>query len=122
MRRPNNSTIWDAPIALRATPGVAEKAVDLAVDSTGLLHFVWVDKRSGTHVYYGRMDPTGPQILEEVQVTANADNFQRATLVLDRDDRPYLLFDSEDNLTNSGDIWFVAPLAPSSVRDWNDYE
>lgn len=119
MRRPAGSSSFDNPILLKGAAGVLEKAVDLEVDATGLIHFAWIDNRSGTHVYYGVYDPIADQLDEEVQVTEDSLAYERVTLALDETENVFLLFDSSS--VSSGDVWFARSQSASSVRNWSLY-
>jgi len=121
MKRPFGSSSFESPITLHNTLGVIEQAVDAEVDSSGNLHVVWIDERSGRHIYYGVFDPAVPGFTDELQVTTSPDTYRRVTIQLGDSDRPHILYDVEHSST-SGDVWFVAPQEPAAATQWNQYE
>jgi hypothetical protein len=117
MRRRTGEVGFDAPIALKAT-AAAEYSADLAVDSTGILHLVWIDERSGRHIYYGRFSADGA-LIEEVLLTTEVANWERPILVLDGSDRPFVVF--ERRALTTGDLYFTQLDAPLAVSGWSLY-
>ncbi len=115
------SSTFGSPIPLAANSGYEETAPDIEIDADGIAHIVWIDERSGRHVYYGQFDPDSSTMIEEEQLTASAGNWERPTITLDADGKAYILF--EENIDGStGDIWFTYESEPTAVGGWQNYE
>ncbi|MCA9438339.1 MAG: hypothetical protein KC978_21315, partial [Candidatus Omnitrophica bacterium] len=105
------------------TDSAREYGPDIEIDSKGFVHLVWVDERSGTHVYHGIFEPENLTLLSEVKLTETDGNWERPSILLDDRDQVYVLWEEEIGF-NSGAIWFSTDAAePSSrVGNWNLYD
>ncbi len=99
----------------------ASQAASLAVDSAGVVHVAWQDKRSGSghfRTYYSESDGSGGFITSvRVDNTTTADCYHPFVTV-DPNDVPSLVWD--DNRNSNEDIFYdtpqnVPPLAPDLV-------
>lgn len=100
-----------------------EYSVDHAVDSIGKVHVVWVDERSGRHVYYGRYNPTTTTLEYETRVTTSAGNWIRPAILV-QGSNIYVVYEQDTNPLNAGDLWFTTTFEPNAADAayWREYE
>ena len=120
-RRPAGQSGFDTAVTLLNGPA-REYAPDIEIDSKGFLHLVWVDERSGTHIYHGIFDPGTLVLLQEDRLTATPGNWARPSLALDSRDQVYVLWEEEIDST-SGAIWFSTNATEPTlgVENWDLY-
>lgn len=102
---------FGAPIPVTSDPG-RQYAPDLEVDSAGMVHLAWLDRRGGQrHIYYGVFDPNLGALAFEVQVTTESAEWDRPALSLNGDGDVFLLFERNAGPA-AGDLWFATTIAP----------
>ena len=121
LRRRAGEPNFDLPFTIAGSTA-RDYAPDCEIDADGLVHLVWVDERSGTHVYYGVFDPDLPGLVESFPLTETSGPWARPSIALDTRGEVYVLW--EENISISeGDLWFAttAQPIPSSVQGWKLY-
>lgn len=127
VRRRNGQATFDAPVP--ATAGTADQNADLAIDSEGRLHLVWIGDAgfSSGYVRYAMLSSDGQSVLRQDTVTAVSGAWAAPCIQLDSDDVPYIVFceGNSDLLGEQGDIWFVRGIsqqaAPGTPSAWLIY-
>ncbi len=122
LRKRAGQPTFDAAINAKAT-SAREYLPDHEIDASGLVHLVWIDERSGRHVYYGVYDPLAGMLTEEVRITESSANWSRPTLALGAGGEVYVLFEKDVNI-NVGEIWFATTfqLNATDPAIWGLYE
>ncbi|MBN1865916.1 hypothetical protein JW916_01370 [Candidatus Sumerlaeota bacterium] len=123
LRKRAGQSAFDAPIEISETVS-RQYAPDIAVDSDGVVHLVWIDRRAGRQVYYGRYSPTAGRLVEEIPLTPETGSWERPTLAISERGRIAVLFE-ENTGTLTGDIWFVRDIPPPaavSMDRWMRYD
>ncbi len=122
LRKPAGQGSFNSPIYV-TSGAVRHYSEDLAVDVSGRAHLVWIDERSGRHVYYGVYDPSLPGLTTEYPLTPVSGSWIRPTLMLDSAGDVYVLFEQNTSLV-AGDIWFTTTAQINAVDSamWNGYE
>jgi len=121
LRKPAGNSAFDPPVVI-ADDSARQFAPDHAIDDGGHVHLVWVDQRSGTHIYYGLYDPMSGQLDLEMQLTATSGPWERPSIHRDYDGKIYVLWEENTSLSE-GNIWFTTTaLSPTSNQNWNLYD
>ena len=95
---------------------------DAKVDSLGLLHVAWADRRGGTAaVFYGVFDPDRAVLLSESKISEGSDDSIRPCVALNESGRVYIAW--LDYRHGNGQIYFRTnqQLSRASVQ-WNQYQ
>jgi len=78
---------------------------DAKVDSLGLLHVVWTDRRGGNGaIFYGVFDPDRQILLSESKISEGSDDSVRPCIALSERRRAYLAW--TDYRHGNGQIYF----------------
>lgn len=112
---------FDAPITIAAN-AARQYAPTIAFDAAGIVHLAWVDRRSGTQVYYGRFDPATSTLLEEQAITTTSASYSRPAIVIDPAGVACILYEVQAGGDPGGDLWFVRGAAPTHCTVWSDYK
>lgn len=108
---------------LDLTPdGLRQISPDLTIDSSGLVHLVWIDEAEGNHLIYARYNPTSGQIEEEFPLTTQEGYWIRPSIETDQFGNLYVVWE-EDLSVSEGAIWFTTTRTtdPTGVLRWVDY-
>jgi hypothetical protein len=103
------------PVVVATSAAGRQRNPDLKIDAGGRVHLVWVDTRSGQHVYYGVYDPAVSGLVVEKAVTTRSADWARPGLVLDSLGTPGILFEERLNSTDGGAIWYTEAISRTSV-------
>lgn len=105
-----------------ADDGLRQYHPDLAIDSEGLVHLVWIDEAEGDQILYARYNPSTSQIEEKYPLTNQEAYWMRPSIEADAFGNLYVVWE-EDISASEGDIWFATTRTsdPSAVRSWMDY-
>ncbi|MBI1783823.1 hypothetical protein HYR69_01645 [Candidatus Sumerlaeota bacterium] len=120
LRKRSGQPAFDGPFNVKATTA-REYFPDHEIDSSGKVHLVWIDERSGRHVYYGVFNPAIPTLVEEIQVTQTSGQWIRPTIALGAAGEIYILFEKDTGI-NTGEIWFATTAVQNAVAGWTEYE
>lgn len=122
LRRRAGQPTFDAPFAVKSS-AAREYSVDHAIDASGKLHLVWVDERSGRHIYYGRYNPATTTLETEVRITLATGSWIRPAILLRGSDL-YVIYEQDTNPLNAGDLWFTTTFEPNAIEvdAWRNYE
>jgi hypothetical protein len=97
---------FGAAIAITNHPATQRQA-DVAADSTGRLHFVWVDERDGLQrVFHRTFDPGSGLLGAETILTASSSNWARPVVAINGEDQLAVVAE-EDLGTAQGRLWWV---------------
>lgn len=117
---PGEST-FGAPTVVVASSGMTTNQPTIRIDGDGVVHVVYRQLASQTHLHYLTYDPVSEEISPAVQLTSTSSNWTHPSLLLDGNDNPWLLFE-EDFGTSNGRIWLARPDVVTSVDDWMIYK
>ncbi|MCX8037959.1 MAG: hypothetical protein N3D11_13095 [Candidatus Sumerlaeia bacterium] len=83
---------FDPPVKVTSVQS-NQKHADLKTDSTGMLHLVWVDERTGrAEVFYGRFNPTTKTLVEEIKVSTGPSDSARPCIALGPNNRIHIVW------------------------------
>ncbi|OPZ15775.1 MAG: hypothetical protein BWZ10_01674 [candidate division BRC1 bacterium ADurb.BinA364] len=126
-----NVTLWRRPAGqpdfagpYRVSPLPARQfAPDVEIDSQGRAHVVWVDKRAGTHVYYGIFDAAAGETVLEVRISETSGSYFRPSLALDSQGRAHVLYEESVSAIppERSDLWFATTAPKTAARGWMRY-
>lgn len=124
-RRADGAAGFDSP-RYPVSVTTRQTHADMAVGPQGWIHLVWVDYRSGRHIYYGIYDPQTESLLEESPLTAVSGDWTRPSIALGENGEVFVVWE-EDRTSwdfDEGDIWFSTNMEflPSQVSHWEQYQ
>ena len=127
VRRPSGQADFQTPVVV--ADGPQDLNGDLAIDSQGRLHVVWIgDAGFGSgYVRYAMLSSDGQTILREETLTPDSGAWSGPCIVVDDRDHPFITFCEGDNeyVGDQGDIWFVygfvRETAPGTPGAWMIY-
>lgn len=121
MRRGAGQAGFDAPIEI-APDAARQYAPDMAFDSQGNIHLVWIDERQGRRVLYGVYDPSLAAFVVEEPLTGTPGMWSRPSIESNAEDNLYVVWEEEVSSTQ-GAIWFSTTRGPdvSGVSGWELY-
>ena len=126
--RAKGATAFDAPIRM-TEDGAEQKNPDMAIDSSGIIHLVYVDLGGENRaVRYLTYDPATQTTARQEELTQGTDKkWARPAILCDPTGNLYAVweqaedFDQDWNLIPSA-LWFTTTLRQNSARDWTRYE
>lgn len=108
-------TSFDAPVVIESHAS-RQYQPDLAFDAAGRAHVVWIDRRSGTHVYHARYDPETGATQTKILTTASGP-WAGPCIHIDSTDRIFVMWEEAVNLFTLGEIWVSMGREPNGVAD-----
>ena len=124
LRKRAGGATFDPPLILEREG--RQVAPDLEIDQQGLVHLVYVHRRTDTDrdVLYASYDPETETWGTDVQLTSRAAKWERPCLALDSKGRPFIVFEENRGDRTAGDVWFTFQASGETAaepRDWESY-
>jgi hypothetical protein len=98
--------IWAQDIRLSIDPSDSFSP-EVAIDSYGNIHIVWVDNRDGNdEIYYKKLDSNMNILINDTRLTFDSNQSGGPTIAIDSNNDVHIVW-SDYNLENSGNVWYT---------------